>query len=445
VHFRRADRIFTSQVVFLPPDAQISCEVGGPPPGVPGRTTGRCSSQNASQVTPLRALRVALRRDLRRVGGASGAYVVDLNTRKVLFAEHVDVGRLPASVQKLYTTSTVLLRFGPSTRLTTSVLGRGWLDGRGVWHGTLYLRGGGDPTFGWAGFDRAYYGQGGSTVQALVASLISQSRITGVRGTIEGDESYFDSLRSTVESNYRPDIYMEGELSALAFDRGFANRSGSAYQSNPPLHAARQFAIALRRAGIKVPADTRIRTGRTPAQARLLGTEQSPDMATLLQLTNTPSDNFLAEMLLKGLGARFGSGGTTAAGVSVVRSEISRRFHIHPRFDDGSGLSYHDSTTPRQVVRVLTDMAANQVFVQSLAVGGETGTLADEMQDTPAQGNCRGKTGTLSDVANLAGYCLARDGHTLVFAFLVNETSNPDYVHSVEGNQMAVALAKYDG
>ncbi len=410
----------------------------GPPPA-------GALARNTSPANPQRALRMALQGDLKRVGGASGALVLDLATGKVLFSDRVDVGRLPASIQKLYTTSTVLLRFGPSARLTTSVLGRGFLDGHGVWHGTLYLRGGGDPTFGSSAFNRSYYGQPETTIQALVGNLVSQSGITAVRGSIVGDESYFDSRRSTAESNYQPDIYMEGELSALAFDRGFANPSGSAYQPDPPLYAARRFAVALARAGVRVPRDTRIRTGRTPAQARLLGSVRSPDMATLLQLTNTPSDNFFAETLLKGLGARFGAGGTTAAGAAVVRSEVGTMFHIHPRFDDGSGLSRRDSTTPRQVVSVLKEMASNQVFAQSLAVGGETGTLADVMQGTPAQGNCVGKTGALNDVANLAGYCLARDGHTLAFAFLVNATSNPDYAHLVEGNRMAVALAKYDG
>ena len=89
-------------------------------------------------------------------------------------------------------------------------------------------------------------------------------------------------------------------------------------------------------------------------------------------------------------------------------------------------------------------MATNTGFVDSLAVGGETGTLAHEMNGTSAQGNCRGKTGTLHDVANLAGYCLAQDGHTLAFAFMANRIGNPDYVHRVEAS-MAVALAKYDG
>jgi len=393
----------------------------------------------------LRSLRTALRQGMRQIGGASSAYVVDLNTGQALFSDNAGAWRLPASVQKIYTTTTVLLRFGPTARLTTSVFGRGSKDSHGVWHGTLYLRGGGDPTFGWASFDHSAYGNTGTTVQTLVSNLIHQAGITGVKGSIVGDESYFDSLRSTAESHYRPDIYMEGELSGLAFDRDFANYSGTEYQPHPALTAARQFAAAFRDAGVSVPANTRIATGKTPADAQPLSLVRSPTIATLLRLTNTPSDNFMAEMLLKGLGAKFGKGGTTADGVRVVHSELSSRFGLDPRFDDGSGLSYKDATTARQVVSLLKTMSHHDVFVNSLAVGGETGTLEYEMQGSGVRGRCRGKTGTLHSVANLSGYCRARDGHTLVFAFLANRVSNPDYVHAIEGDHMAEALIRYNG
>jgi D-alanyl-D-alanine carboxypeptidase/D-alanyl-D-alanine-endopeptidase (penicillin-binding protein 4) len=213
------------------------------------------------------------------------------------------------------------------------------------------------------------------------------------------------------------------------------------------LYAADQFVSALRGAGVRVPQRTVVRTGRTPTGpgVRLLAEVRSPQIAKLLELTNTPSDNFLAEMLLKGLGATFGTGGTTAAGVAVVRSEMLNVFGLRPRFDDGSGLSYSDSTTPVQVVTLLRAMAGNRVFRQSLAVGGRTGTLEYEMRGTAAQGVCQGKTGSLHSVANLAGYCRARDGHTLAFAFLANAVGNPDQVHSIEGNEMAPVLASYDG
>src|ERR1019366_7760416 len=100
---------------------------------------------------------------------SSGALVLDLNTGQTLFSDNPHVARLPASVQKLYTTSTALLKFGPRGTLSTSVLGVGSMQGD-TFTGTLYLRGGGDPTFGSASFDYANYGTG-ATGQRLVGHL----------------------------------------------------------------------------------------------------------------------------------------------------------------------------------------------------------------------------------------------------------------------------------
>jgi D-alanyl-D-alanine carboxypeptidase/D-alanyl-D-alanine-endopeptidase (penicillin-binding protein 4) len=168
-------------------------------------------------------------------------------------------------------------------------------------------------------------------------------------------------------------------------------------------------------------------------------------MSALVKLTNTPSDNYFAETLLKDIGASFGGAGTTAAGAAVVRSELASRFGIYPRLNDGSGLSYYDSTSPLQVVTLLERMASDPVFTSSLAVVGKTGTLASIDQGTRAHGRCLGKTGTLAAVANVAGYCQARDGHRLAFAFLVNGNSSTDYVHSVIEGKVLTALANYDG
>jgi D-alanyl-D-alanine carboxypeptidase len=90
-------------------------------------------------------------------------------------------------------------------------------------------------------------------------------------------------------------------------------------------------------------------------------------------------------------------------------------------------------------------MYTNSDFFNSLAIAGQTGTLKHYARGTSAQGNCHAKTGTLSDVANLAGYCRARDGHELAFAFLANGVASPLTVHAVEADQMAPALAGYDG
>jgi D-alanyl-D-alanine carboxypeptidase/D-alanyl-D-alanine-endopeptidase (penicillin-binding protein 4) len=137
-------------------------------------------------------------------------------------------------------------------------------------------------------------------------------------------------------------------------------------------------------------------------------------------------------------------GGTTAAGVAVVSSVIREQFGLTPRFDDGSGLSPYDRTTPAQVVSLLEQMRSNHQFVESLAVAGVSGTMEREMLGTRAVDNCRGKTGTLSNVANLVGYCTDRSGNLLAFAFMLNSQASSDYGHLME-DRMGVALANFAG
>jgi serine-type D-Ala-D-Ala carboxypeptidase/endopeptidase (penicillin-binding protein 4) len=396
-----------------------------------------------AQSSPQAALQQSLTRSMNGLGSFSGADVVDLNTGQTLFSVAPDVGRLPASVEKIYTTSTALLRLGPTATFSTSILGVGSRDPQGIWHGTLYLRGGGDPTFGAVGFDRSWYGTG-ATMNGLIRGLLKNTGIRGVEGRIVADGSYFDLRRGTPATGYAANLEVEGELGGLTYDSGFTSPQGIALQRYPALYAAQQLAGGLRAWGVKLGPHFPVSAGLTPPGATLLASEQSPPLSTLIALTNTPSDNYFAETLLKDIGARLGGAGTTAAGVAVVRAEMLSQFGITPRLNDGSGLSRYDSTSPDQVVTALKGLADNRAFVNSLAVGGETGTLAHEMNGTIAQGNCRGKTGTLNDVASLVGYCRARDNHTLAFAFLANGLGNPSLGHAIEAN-MAVSLAGYAG
>src|SRR5436190_7145532 len=82
-----------------------------------------------------------LAREMARSGPAAGAYVVDLTTGQDLFAANPDVPRIPASANKLFTTSTALERFGPDRTLQTTVLAQTAPDASGVIQGDLYLRG----------------------------------------------------------------------------------------------------------------------------------------------------------------------------------------------------------------------------------------------------------------------------------------------------------------
>ena len=136
-------------------------------------------------------------------------------------------------------------------------------------------------------------------------------------------------------------------------------------------------------------------------------------------MTNQPSDNFFAEMLTKTLGAIKGGLGTTRSGLTVSKAELSK-LGVRAIRVDGSGLGRGNRTSARSVVKLLSALATNKAFTDSLAVAGRSGTIANRMRGTTAAGRCRAKTGTLSDVSALAGYCTTRTDRTLAFAMLMN-------------------------
>jgi D-alanyl-D-alanine carboxypeptidase/D-alanyl-D-alanine-endopeptidase (penicillin-binding protein 4) len=369
-------------------------------------------------------LQAKLAHEMRRASTYSGVLVRDLDTNRVLFSSKPDVARVPASVEKLFTTSAALLRFGPDATFKTTVAGDGFMDPDGVWRGNLYLRGGGDPTFSRADLQQ-------------LASDLAAAGVVRVDGSILGDETRFDLLRGSYDSGGSYDSDMGGVLSALALDRGFAK------DGRPAAQAARQFAKTLRGGGIRV--EGKSGAGTAPANATELASIDSPALRDIVRLTNVPSDNFMAEMLVKDLGAQFGAGGTTAAGVAIV-SQTLGDFGVHPQIVDGSGLSRVDRTTPRQVVRLLALMHHQEIagsFESSLAVAGRTGTIKKRMRGSAAQDRCRAKTGTLIGVSSLAGLCTAAGGHTIAFAMLMNR-AGVSRAHSVQ-DRITAAIARYDG
>jgi D-alanyl-D-alanine carboxypeptidase/D-alanyl-D-alanine-endopeptidase (penicillin-binding protein 4) len=381
----------------------------------------------AASAGDLAATRRVLDAQMDRAGGGAGAYVVDLDSGQTLFEDAAGVPRVPASVEKLYTTATALLRFGPDATLPTAALGDVAPDANGLLEGDLYLRGGGDPAF-----DSRAAG-------ALADSLIAQGLLE-VSGRVIGDESAFDQLRGGPESGYRTSIWV-GPLSALSLNQGRTGRRRPRFQASPALFAAQVFERALERRGVSVR--RRARAGLAPPAAAVLAESASPPLATLIARTNAPSDNFFAETLLKALGARFGGGGSTAAGARVVRSTV-RDLGARPRVVDGSGLSTGNRTSPRQVVRLLTAMDRSEAgifFAESLAIAGRTGTLEDRMGRTAARDRCSAKTGTLYWVSSLAGYCETLGGARVAFAFLMNGLS--PYSAQRLQDRMTAALARY--
>jgi serine-type D-Ala-D-Ala carboxypeptidase/endopeptidase (penicillin-binding protein 4) len=384
----------------------------------------------------LRQLQAALTAQLGAAGGGSGAFVYDLTAHQQLFSLRGTVARPPASVEKLYTTVAALKDLGPDARLQTAVLGAGHLGRGGVWQGNLYLRGGGDPTFGDGAFNRIWEHGYGPTAEQLVAQL-RRSGIRAVTGRVIGDASSFDHRPGGPNSGYAPDIPdLGGQLAALTYDHG---ATGGAL--SPAAFAAKEFALTMRDADISATAASF--AGAAPAGARPLASVESPPMSVLLWLMDVPSDDFFAEMLAKQLGVRFGAGGTTAAGAAVISSAIAT-LGVHPTIVDGSGLSRQDASSPEDVVgllRAVWGTPAGQQLRAALPTVGENGTVRTIAIHTRAQGHCLAKTGTLNYVTNLAGYCTASGGHTLAFALFVDGPTNSSALVPI--GRMVAAIARY--
>lgn len=400
------------------------------------KTTPRSTTSTAAVPVALTQLQDVLGGQLRAAGAASGALVYDLTASQQLFALRAVVKRPPASVEKLYTSIAVLTRLGANSRLHTALIGAGHLGPGGVWHGDLYLRGDGDPTFGDGTFNSVWENGYGPTAQQL-AERLSALGVTRVTGRLIGDASLFDSRRGGPATGFAPDIPdLGGQLAALTYDHGATTR-----RLSPGAFAARELALAMRGAHIKVRAATI--TASPPPDAQVLASVSSPPMSVLLKLTDVPSDDFFAEMLTKQLGVRFGGGGTTEAGAQVI-SSVAAGLGVHPTIVDGSGLSRADRSSPLEVVDLLRAVWGNQtgaLLRSALPIVGVDGTVRGIGLRTAAQGRCSAKTGTLDFVTNLAGYCDSRGGHVLAFALFTDGPSNSEAIPML--SRMVGAIARY--
>jgi D-alanyl-D-alanine carboxypeptidase/D-alanyl-D-alanine-endopeptidase (penicillin-binding protein 4) len=332
----------------------------------------------------------------------TGVVVVELATSSVIYASNPELPLEPASTEKLGVAITALQRLGGGFRIRTSVFGEGSLTGA-TWNGNLVLKGAGDPTLS-------------SSDLAALARAVRAHGIRAVSGRVVGDESYFDTARTcpgwkaSFAKNESP------LLSALVVDRGLLDGHSA---DHPALAAAILFTRALERAGVSVAREPS--TGRAAAAARLIVRRASPPLVRLLAVMDTWSDNFIAEMLLKQLGARSSKQGTTAAGASAVVSTLTA--DEVPlggvRIADGSGLSSLDRLTARSLAAMLEtvwDDSRLRPLVGTFAVAGSTGTLRHRMLGVLGHELVKGKTGTTDASSALAGFI----GSRFAFAVLTN-------------------------
>jgi D-alanyl-D-alanine carboxypeptidase/D-alanyl-D-alanine-endopeptidase (penicillin-binding protein 4) len=334
---------------------------------------------------------------------ATAALAVDLRTGETVFARNADLALAPASAEKLAVSLAALRVLGPGYRFSTDVAGGGRRAG-GVWHGHLFLVGHGDPTLGLP------------DLEALAREVAARG-IRRVTGSVVGDESHFDARRGA--PGWKPS-YLGNEsppLSALAVAGVRVPRPNAS-----ALVAARAFAAALRRQGVTVAS---ARVGRAPPRTVLLARDLSEPLGAVVRRMNAASDNFVAELVLKELGATVDPWGSSVAGARVVRRALAELGVplTGVRVADGSGLSQLDRLTARALVGILragwSDRALRKAFVSSLAVAGVSGTMESRLATRPTRGRVLAKTGTTNRASSLAGFVGRR------YAFAVVQNGRP--------------------
>jgi D-alanyl-D-alanine carboxypeptidase/D-alanyl-D-alanine-endopeptidase (penicillin-binding protein 4) len=180
---------------------------------------------------------------------------------------------------------------------------------------------------------------------------------------------------------------------------------------------------------------------------------QSPPFSLIAAHTLKPSQNQYTELILRTLGKMNGGEANKSnedAGLDALRKFLREAGagDADLVLSDGSGLSRNDMITANATVQLLTYMSKHKYFAQfreALPIAGVDGTLRTRMKGTPAEGNVRAKTGSLSSVASLSGYVTTAAGEHLVFSMMLNNYPDAAAVRRESIDAIAILLASFAG
>lgn len=455
-----------------PPRTPLNDPLGRVPEPVEGE------SREASRARLQTALdEVLVRSPLSRA--RVGVHVVSLDTGEELYAHEKDELLNPASNVKLFTAAAALARLGPDYRFPTEFFCPELRDD-GVCP-SLYVRGRGDPMlfterlYGIAGelrnrgltrvgdvvvddtyfddvalgpgweqepphLDRPYMAPVGALSVNHNAAAVFVSPSPDGRGkarvTVEPPSDFFvvENRTETVSgsSRQRVDvrsvahgdrqrIVIEGRIRASSPALVFYKKI-----DNPPMYAGETIKAVLAQRGVQVRG--RVRKGQVPVGARRLHVAYSPSLTEVVRVLNKVSNNFVAEHLVKTLGAELmGAPGTWPKGVAAAEQYfaevgLARGSYV---MKNGSGLNDTNRFSARQVTQLLTHVARHEdffpEFASSLGIAARDGTVRSRLEGTAAAGRLRAKTGTLENVTALSGYVRLPSGESYAYSILVND------------------------
>ena len=395
------------------------------------------------------------------LGARASVEVVSLDDGAVIYARGADEALNPASNTKLVTAAAALLRLGPEFRFTTDFLVDKPVDGHGRVR-TLYVRGRGDPTWNterlyalaadlWhrgvrqigeivlddSYFDAEKWGPGweqetsdkayAAPVGALslnhnaVAIYVSPGARAGQRARVELEpdadcfvlQNGVKTIGEDGRRKLRPHTYADGERTRVAVEGRLPANSEPVvlYRrvTDPAMYFGQTLRMALKQRRIQV--GSHVKMGTVPTSAALLASYDSDELSDIIRDMNKVSSNFIAEMLVKTLGAELkGAPGTWPKGIEVTQDLLAELGIARGSYQlrNGSGLNDTNRFSAHQMITLLTAVwkrfrvAAD--FVSSLGIAARDGTLKLRMEGTDAAGRLRAKTGTLDRVTALSGF-----------------------------------------
>ena len=193
----------------------------------------------------------------------------------------------------------------------------------------------------------------------------------------------------------------------------------------PQTFAPRMVQAMWRQAGGQLKGQ--VRHGNAPAQALLWHEAQSLPLTDIVADINKFSNNVMAQQLFLTLSSQQDRGNFAASRQTVLKWwSHNLKGHSAPVLDNGSGLSREERSNA-QALSALLHLAAQSPYASalqnSLAIAGVDGTVArlkDRQPKSVAIGRALLKSGSLKDVASLAGYVDGLSGKRYVFVVIVN-------------------------
>ncbi len=320
-----------------------------------------------------------------------GIQVYDLTADSVIFRYNDQQLMRPASTMKVITAITAINRLGGDYQFKTELCYTGEIKGSTL-YGNIYCVGGFDPRFN------------NDDLTAFVEA-IHKMGVDSIRGNLYADKSMKDSQMYGEGWCWDDDNYV---LSPLLIGRKdiFMQR----------------FLNELQKSGIYVFAN--IGEAHKPQNAYCI-VSRFHTMDQILMRMLKESDNLYAESMFYQIAASTGDNPASAKSARTIIKQLVNKLGLNAgkyKFADGSGLSLYNYISAELEVMFLKYAYQNgNIYLHllpALPIAGKDGTLKSRMKGAFTRDNVKAKTGTVTGISSLAGYCKAANGHSLCFSII---------------------------